>query len=458
MTTPQTIVPENFSTILTDFTNDLSLVYPEFSFLWSKWNRCQDLDEIRHVYEYCVTVFPERFFDIIYKNADIFDEAKSPNMNICFLPGVNFRFLYNADGVSDKTREAIWRYLQLVLMTVLGSVNKSADFKGAANLFEAMNENELQEKLTETMQEIGDFFTNFADNEENRGEEPNPEFKKTMESMFEGCFNGTNMDGSHDSDSDTDESERRGFDPKKMFGSMPNPETIHNHLKGLLDGKLGKMAKEFTEEFTSELEGMFEGGVESEGKTSKDIMMEIVKNPQKMVSIFKKLAQKLQDKMKNGEISEEDLMKEMTELMDKMKSLGNEKEFKEMMKNLTSSPFMKMLQKNMGGAGGRIDMGAVQRMQRSNAMKDRLRQRFEAKQQAKALQAIQSTQTIQTKNEDKPSNNGKIIQKDAHHYVFKIGEEEGPEDKSDIPCPNPNPNTSSEKKKKNKKKQKNNIE
>jgi len=441
-------VPENFSTILTDFTNDLSLVYPEFSFLWSKWNRCQDTNEIRNVYEYCISIFPERFFDIIYKNADIFDVEKSTNMNVSFLPGVNFRLLYHADGVSDKTREAIWRYLQLVLMTVLGSVNKSADFGKTANLFEAMDENELQEKLTATMQEIGDFFTNFADKENAEGTEnecgeggkgaegaSTNEFKKTMESMFEGCFQAEPDNNEEDEE---DESRRGGFDPKKMFGSMPNPETIHNHLKGLLDGKLGKMAKEFTEEFTGELEGMFEGGAESDGKTSKDIMMEIIKNPQKMVAIFKKLAQKLQDKMKNGEISEEDLMKEMTELMEKMKSLGNEKEFKDMMKSLTSSPFMKMLQKNMGGlagGGGRIDMNAVHRMQKSNAMKDRLRQRLEAKQQAQAQAQAQAKQ-------------GSITQTDAHHFVFKIGEES--EDKSDRPCPNPT--TTSEKKKKNKKK------
>ena len=350
--------------------------------------------------------------------------------------------------MSDKTREAIWRYLQLVLMTVLGSVNKSTDFGKTANLFEAMDENELQEKLTATMQEIGDFFTNFAEGTEGaqgaEGASSNPDFKKTMESMFEGCFPNDNQKDENDNDDDDADDERpnRGFDPKKMFGSMPNPETIHNHLKGLLDGKLGKMAKEFTEEFTGELEGMFEGGAESEGKTSKDIMMDIIKNPQKMVAIFKKLAQKLQDKMKNGEISEEDLMKEMTELMDKMKSLGNEKEFKEMMKSLTSSPFMKMLQKNMGGlagGNGRIDMNAVQRMQRANATKDRLRQRLEAKQQARAEAQAHAQLFSQT-----PVEKASIIQKDAHHYVFKMGEES--EDKSDRPC------TTSEKKKKNKKK------
>lgn len=453
MSTP-IVVPENFATILTDFTNDLSLVYPEFGFLWSKWNHCQEPTEIRNVYEYCMSIYPERFFDIIYKNSDIFDVEKSPNMNVSFLPGVNFRFLYHAEGVSDKTREAIWRYLQLVLMTVLGSVNKSTDFGKTANLFEAMDENELQEKLTATMQEIGDFFTNFAEGAESaqgtegaqgaEGASSNPDFKKTMESMFEGCFPNDNQKDENDNDDDDADDERpnRGFDPKKMFGSMPNPETIHNHLKGLLDGKLGKMAKEFTEEFTGELEGMFEGGAESEGKTSKDIMMDIIKNPQKMVAIFKKLAQKLQDKMKNGEISEEDLMKEMTELMDKMKSLGNEKEFKEMMKSLTSSPFMKMLQKNMGGlagGNGRIDMNAVQRMQRANATKDRLRQRLEAKQQARAEAQAQSQLFSQT-----PVEKASIIQKDAHHYVFKMGEES--EDKSDRPC------TTSEKKKKNKKK------
>ena len=30
-------IPDNFNTVILDFTKDLSITYPEYSFLWSKW-------------------------------------------------------------------------------------------------------------------------------------------------------------------------------------------------------------------------------------------------------------------------------------------------------------------------------------------------------------------------------------------------------------------------------------
>jgi hypothetical protein len=179
---------------------------------------------------------------------------------------------------------------------------------------------------------------------------------------------GANEEGAHNSSKD-------------FFANMPNPEELHEHMKGLLDGKLGKLAKEFTDEFTSELEGIFSDGDMQNAKSSKDILMQIIKNPQKMVVIFKRLAAKLQDKMKNGEISQEEMMAEMSGIMEKMKGMGGGKgDLAEMMKSMKDLPFMKMLEKTMGG---KMDMNAMNRMTQQTATKERMLKKMEQRQQAK---------------------------------------------------------------------------
>ena len=59
-------------------------------------------------------LYPERFFDILYQNVDIFDNSE---MNTKFLPNIEFKDIWKED-ISEKTREVIWKYLQLVLFSV----------------------------------------------------------------------------------------------------------------------------------------------------------------------------------------------------------------------------------------------------------------------------------------------------------------------------------------------------
>jgi len=345
------------------------------------------------VYPYCLAIYPERFFDILYSNADIF--AKDSKINVTFLPNVDFRVLYNCEGVSENTRTSIWKYLQLILFTLLGSVKDSKGFGKSANIFEAMDEDELQSKMAETLAGISDFFKQSSEEEEvpdlMDASKFAETFGKTMDEMNDAFNKSDGAEGSEGS----------GF-------KMPNPEELHEHMKGLLEGKLGKLAKEFTEEFTNDIQDIFTEKDTENMKSSKDILMQIIKNPQKMVLIFKKLAGKLQDKMKNGDISQEELMQEMTGIMEKMKGMGGGNgDLAELMKSMKDLPFMKMLEKTMGG---KVDMNALNRMTTQTATKDRMKKKLEQRQQAKA-------QLEQTKS------TAQIIETGANNYVVKIGEE-----------------------------------
>ena len=381
------VVPTNFKTVIIDFTTDLSTVYPEYAFLWSNWNSADDT-EYEKLFKHCLAVFPERFFDVMYTNADIF--KPDSKLIVTFLPNVDFKILFNCDGISENIKTSIWKYLQLILMTVLGSVKDAADFGDAADIFSAMNEKDLQEKMAETMDGINKFFTSKgattgAETSEaetsdggNDFQLNESQFNETMEGMKEAFETAFKSEGEG-------EGEGEGGD----FGGFkfPKPEVLHEHLKGLLDGKLGKLAKEFTEEFTEDMKGVFDEGDMNDMKSSKDILMKIIKNPQKMMLIMKKLTDKLQAKMKSGDISQEEMMDEMQDLMEKMKGMGGKGDLADLMKGLSGTPMMKMLEK---GLGGKVDMSAFGKMTKQNALKERLRNKMHVKQMMKQMNDIET--------------------------------------------------------------------
>ena len=37
-------VPQNFRSIIFDFTNDLSITFPEYTFMWSTWSNPEQTD------------------------------------------------------------------------------------------------------------------------------------------------------------------------------------------------------------------------------------------------------------------------------------------------------------------------------------------------------------------------------------------------------------------------------
>ena len=62
----------------------------------------------QNLFDYCKTVYPERFFDILYQNEEVFTN----DSNTCFLPQIDFAQLY-FDTTSVQTKETLWKYLQL---------------------------------------------------------------------------------------------------------------------------------------------------------------------------------------------------------------------------------------------------------------------------------------------------------------------------------------------------------
>ena len=355
-------IPDNFVTILSDFANDLSNPFPEYEYLWSKWRVTENIPTsmVQSAFFHCQEIYPERFFDILYQNDDIFKNENK--INTCFLPNVEFKLLFNSPGVSEKTKNAMWKYIQLILFTIVGNVKDKSDFGKTMNLFDGIDETELQEKITDAMNKMTDFFTGNEKASSAEEEEEIPDFAKKAADFFE------NMEKEAKTASDSE----NASPPKFNF----NPEDIHNHLKGLFDGKLGSLAKELIEELSEELKDTFGmDDINAETKP-KDLFQKLMKNPAKIMELVKKISSKFQDKMKKGDISQEEMMKEATEMMKKMKEMGGDsKQMTEMFQNMA---------KNMGmgmGKNMKVDTNAVNRMVKQQSIKERLRAKMEMKKQ-----------------------------------------------------------------------------
>lgn len=357
-------IPEKFVSIISDFTNDLSNPFPEYEYLWSKWRVLDNVPNsmIQSLYNHCQEIYPERFFDILYQNEDIFQHESK--VNTCFLPNVEFKMLFNSPGVSEKTKNAMWKYIQLVLFTIVGNVKDKQDFGKSMNLFEGIDETELQEKLSEAMKNMTDFFTGMdkeKSTEETETETDIPkEFAKAQE-FFEKM-------GDFGKESTSD----NGSTPPKFDF---NPEDIHNHLKGLFDGKLGTLAKELMEELSDELKETFGTDDINSETQPKDLFKKLMKNPAKLMELVKKISSKFQDKMKRGDISQEEMMREATEMLRKMKEMGGDsKQMTEMFQNMAKSM-------GMSGKNVKVDTNAMNRMVKHQSIKDRLREKLAQKKQ-----------------------------------------------------------------------------
>lgn len=345
-------VPEEFIKVIRDFVGDLKVTFPEYnSFIQKWWKGKEHFDYIEEeedrrlaieksekksakiIFEFCQKKIPPRFFDILYQNEDIFKEDL--DLDTEFLPQIHFKNLWQCD-ISDKTRETIWKYLQLITFSIVGTLENKEAFGDTAKLFEAINEDEFKGKLEETLSQMKDLF----DGSGNFGE---------------GLGEGLNSD------------------------DIPDPNKLQEHITGMLDGKLGQLAREIAEETAADLNMDFENTTDM-----KDVFQKLVKNPTKLMGLVKSVGDKLDKKMKSGEIKELELMKEATDIMNKMKNMPG-------MGNIQS-----MLSKmGLGGAmgGGKMNMGAMEANLNQRMKMAQMKERMQAKAASNAKARSEQQQT-----------------------------------------------------------------
>jgi hypothetical protein len=378
--------PENFQKVIGDMCTELTVTFPEFAHLWKIWTNesFQSMEEeartqeVQKLFDFCITVYPERFFDILYKNTEMFDTSKKNDINTFFLPSVDFTTLFTCEGVSENTCNVLWNYLQLILFTIIGSVQDKSKFGDSKNLFDGIDESDLLEKLSETMKNMSSFFQEDHEDDDDHDAEENREKTKPSEKD----------DDDSDAEDNDDNKEKEPKKKPKPF-SMPNLDDLHKHLKGLFDGKIGTLAKELAEEISGDLSGLL-GEDMKDIRSTKDMFQKIMKNPAKISELIKTIGDKIKKKMSSGEISQEELMKEATELMNKMKDMGGGMDaFKDMFKNMGMN-----IPKN-----ARMDTNALNRMTQHQSTRERLKARMMKKQAAQTEAFLKTAEAMKAMQE-----------------------------------------------------------
>ena len=369
-------IPDEFSKVIKDLIRDVKVTFPEVCPLIGKWwkdvaefnyidsevERTKAFEEsqqagIKFLFTFCQKKFPPRFFEILYQNDEMF-KADS-DIDTEFLPHIHFKNLWQFD-ITQKTRDTIWKYLQLILFSIVGSLENREAFGDSAKLFEAINGDDFKNKLEETL------------------------------SQMQGLFD-SNFSSAPDENSDASFNIPEG---------MPNADDIHEHINGMLDGQLGKLAKEIAEETAASL------NIDMENVTDmKDVFSNLVKNPTKLMGLVKNVGDKLDSRIKSGEIKESELISEATDIMNKMKGMPG-------MDNIQSM-LSKMGIPGLGGKGAKMNMGAMEAQMNKNLKTAQMRERMKAKAEAKAQQTQQAPAPVQ---QTKPLSDEQIFS------VFSTGE------------------------------------
>jgi hypothetical protein len=362
------LIPDEFIKVIKDLVNDLRTTFPEYNTFIDKWWKSKDyfnyIDEEEErikayeksvysssklLFEFSKKKLPPRFFDILYQNEDMFKEESEIDTE--FLPKIHFKNLWQSD-ISPKTKETIWKYLQLILFSVVGSLDNKDAFGDTAKMFEAINEDEFKNKLQETLTQIQGLFDMSGGNiPSNLDQELNP-------------------------------------------NDLPDADKINDHITGMLGGKIGQLAREIAEDTAANLNMDFEDSTDM-----KDIFTKLMKNPTKLMDLVKTVGDKLDTKLKSGELKESEMIQEATEIMNKMKNIPGMGNIQSMLSKMGMSGMAGM--GGMGG-GGKVNTAAME-AQLNNRLKmaktkERIRKKAEANAKAKleaTIKAQLETQHLQ---------------------------------------------------------------
>jgi len=387
MTQPK--IPDEFPKIIKDFVADIKATFPEYQPFIAKWWKEKDAfldfdgtveeaekalkqsqeNSIAFVFKFCLKKFPQRFFEILYQDEKIFKEDSDADTE--FLPCIHFKNLWECD-ISEKTKTTIWKYLQLILFSIVGTIENREAFGDSAKLFESINEDEFKGKLEETLEQMKGIFEKQEDDD--------------------GVF--LNKDGEDGSNTT----------------NLPNASDIHGHINGMLEGKLGKLAKEIAEETAGDLDLDLDGITDAKG-----VFQNLFKNPGKLMGLVKNVGEKLDSRIKSGEIKESELMKEASEMLHKMKDMPGMGDIQSMMSK-------------MGLGGQKLNVPAMEAKINQNIknakMKERMKENMEVK-RAEKERAAQVAELIA-----KNVNNTPVLPKISDDELIKSFETGGVEKKS----------------------------
>jgi hypothetical protein len=298
-----------FIKVMNDFVRDVATTFPEYALVIQKWS-----SNIDRLYDFCLRKYPSRSADFLSKNESIFEESSEVDTE--FLPHIHFKNLWQYEDLSEQTKDAIWSYLQLITISL-----------GVEQLeTSAVQEEDMDEMVQNALEHMSQIW------------------KKESEGG-----------GSEGGEGGTPTSTTSGSGVGAESEDPPVPPITPDLFDGLFTGKLASIAKELAEETAGSLSF-------SEDATLEDATKQLFSNPGNLSSVMKTVSEKLDQRMKSGELNQEELMAEAMSMMGKMGSIPGLSNLFNSIPNMTKNP-------------------KVQQMSRQEKIKARLRNKVNNKQQ-----------------------------------------------------------------------------
>ena len=367
-------IPKEFAPLMIDFISDICTTFPEYKLIIAKWWGFDSYTNIQvlDLFAHCMSVYPSRFTDIIYKNNKMFEDTST--VNVDFLPGISFKYLWSCDGISEQTRTSIWKYLQAVVLCVVGTVEVDSMGEDMKNILDNIDENTFKDKLCDTVNNI--------------------------QKIFEDSSQETEKD-------DTTPSSSSNTNTANMF---------QEQLDQLVGGKIGDLAKDLLGDTIGEInEADFEN---MENPT--DIIKTLFKNEGGLKKMAESVSEKLHSKLESGEYNHSELLQEATGVLQNMKDMPGMDMIQKMMSGMMSESgtdgdsatgdlgslagVMSNLMGSSGGGRQRVDQNAMDRQTKRTNQITQMKQRIEKRKLQEAIAAQQMQNMIQQQHQEASQN------------------------------------------------------
>ena len=261
---------EKFNFYLTNFLTELNTVFPEYNEIFVKHYSDifpQANDKTTNSDKY-VKDFMSNIKDYTKQVAQKDDSIFKGEKEINFLLGLDFRNLWIKD-INEKTRESIWKYLQTLYVIGKKVVGEDDEINELLNKFTSQTGDSTQEEMMKNIKNETDEMMNMFKNLSQI--EQNPDLPDTSENDMKNLFEGGVI--SDIAKELTNELNLDNLD-------MGEPKNINEAFANLMGGGNGN-------------KGFFD--------------------------LVTKVGEKIQNKVQNGEVNQNDLMNEAQKMMGGLK-------------------------------------------------------------------------------------------------------------------------------------------
>jgi hypothetical protein len=191
-------------------------------------------------------------------------------------------------------------------------------------------------------------------------------------------FENINMDEIKEKINETMKDIHTFFDTENM---STDPEEMKDHLNGLMTGKIGSLAKEIAEESIGDI---------NDPKVTDDTFKKMFSDPSQMIGLMHNIGDKIDKKIKSGDLKESELMEEAMDMIGKMKNMPGMKQFEQMFNKF---------------GGGKMDLNAMQSQMNAKLNQTKTKERLQNK--LKKKKESEPNPEIKTENVNVPTENKK---------------------------------------------------